>query len=125
MIEIIEDMPEGTIGFRASGTMTREDYLEVLEPALGAALVNGGVRLLFELGNDLDHISAGAMLEDAKTGLSLEFGHHADWKRAAVVTDLDWVRGAIKVFGWMAPGKIATFSLDGIGEAKVWVASSG
>lgn len=30
MIEKIEDMPAGTIGFRASGKLSREDYREIL-----------------------------------------------------------------------------------------------
>ena len=34
MIERIEEMPAGTMGLRASGKLTREDYRDVLEPAL-------------------------------------------------------------------------------------------
>ncbi len=32
MIERIEGMPAGTIGFRASGKLNRADYRDVLEP---------------------------------------------------------------------------------------------
>jgi hypothetical protein len=32
MIERIEDMPAGTIGLRASGKLTREDYQELSSP---------------------------------------------------------------------------------------------
>lgn len=34
MIAAIEGMPAGTIGLRGSGRLTREDYRDVLEPAL-------------------------------------------------------------------------------------------
>lgn len=34
MIERIEDMPTGTIGFTAGGKLTHDDYREVLEPTL-------------------------------------------------------------------------------------------
>jgi len=43
MIERIEDMPAGTVGLRASGRLTREDYRKVLEP--GAWLGVGCQRL--------------------------------------------------------------------------------
>jgi hypothetical protein len=33
MVERITDMPTETIGFRASGKLTAEDYREVLVPA--------------------------------------------------------------------------------------------
>jgi hypothetical protein len=34
MIERIEEMPARTVGLRASGKLSKEDYREVLEPAL-------------------------------------------------------------------------------------------
>lgn len=37
MVERIDDMPAGTIGFRASGKLSRDDYREVMEPGLRAA----------------------------------------------------------------------------------------
>ncbi len=47
MVEVVPDMPEGTLGFRAAGPLTAEDYREVLVPALKAAVDSGnGVRLL-------------------------------------------------------------------------------
>ena len=49
MVERIEDMPAGTIGFRASGKLTPEDYREVLVPTLRGAVDSGEVRMLFVL----------------------------------------------------------------------------
>lgn len=49
MIERIEAMPAGTLGLRASGKLTVEDYREVLEPALEEAMAAGSVRLAFVL----------------------------------------------------------------------------
>jgi hypothetical protein len=34
MIERIDGMPTGTIGFEANGKLTRDDYRHVLEPVL-------------------------------------------------------------------------------------------
>ena len=50
MIKPISDMPDGTIGFRAHGAVTRDDYRDVLEPAMRAAAETGEIRMLYELG---------------------------------------------------------------------------
>jgi hypothetical protein len=34
MVERLEDMPDGTVGFRIDGDVEREDYTEILVPAL-------------------------------------------------------------------------------------------
>ncbi len=47
MVERIEDMPAGTVGFRASGKLTRDDYRQVMEPDLRAAADAGEIRMLF------------------------------------------------------------------------------
>jgi hypothetical protein len=49
MIEPIEEMPPGTIGLRAAGKLSREDYREVLEPALQEGIESGEIRLVFSL----------------------------------------------------------------------------
>src|SRR5215213_6325260 len=55
VVERIDDMPAGTIGFRASGKLTVEDYREVLVPGLQEAVDSGEVRLLFVL-TDFDEL---------------------------------------------------------------------
>jgi hypothetical protein len=122
MVEMIEEMPPGTIGFRAVGELTREDYREVLEPALREAVETGDVRMLFVV-DDSFEMDAGALLEDAKTGLQLGLGHLSAWKRTAVVTDVGWVQRAIKGFGFMAPGEVKVWGLADLDEARAWVAA--
>ena len=121
MIETIDDMPAGTIGFRASGEVTREDYRQVLEPALRDAVESGDVRMLYVVEADVE-MDGGALLEDAKTDLGLGLRHISAWKRTAVVTDLDWVRRAVRLFAWMAPGEVDVWGLDGLAEARAWLA---
>jgi hypothetical protein len=122
MVEPIEKMPPGTIGFRAVGELTREDYREVLEPALRAAVEAGEVRMLFVVPDKFE-MDTGALIEDAKTGLELGLGHLSAWKRIAVVTDAGWVQRAIKSFGFMVPGEVKVWGLDGLDEARAWVAA--
>jgi SpoIIAA-like len=121
MVERIEEMPAGTIGFKVVSDLTGDDYRDQIEPALSAAAEAGEVRLLFEIDSGFG-MDAGAVIEDAKTGLKLGIGHMKAWKRTAIVTDVEWIRKSIKAFGFMAPGEVRVFALAELGAAKVWVA---
>jgi hypothetical protein len=122
MVERIEDMPSGTIGFRASGKLTRDDYREVLEPLLRKAAESGSIRMLFVL-TTFEGLEPGAWFDDIKTGLGLGIGHHSAWKRSAIVTDVDWVGKAFQLFAWMTPGEVKVYGLSQVEEAKNWVAA--
>lgn len=123
MVEKIADMPAGTIGFRASGKLTPEDYEEVLVPTLRGAVEAGEVRMLFVL-SDFEELEPRAWLEDAKTGFELGFLKHSAWKRSAIVSDAEWVKKAFRMFAWMTPGEVKVFDLDQEDEARSWVAGS-
>jgi hypothetical protein len=122
VVEGINDMPAGTIGFRASGKLTPEDYRDVLVPTLREAVEAGEVRMLFVL-SDFEELEPRAWLEDAKTGLELGFLKHSAWKRSAIVSDAEWVKKAFRMFAWMTPGEVAVYDLDQEAEARDWVAS--
>jgi SpoIIAA-like len=125
MVERIEDMPAGTIGFRAAGKLTPDDYRDVLVPTLreaGEAGEAGEVRMLFVL-SDFEELEPRAWLEDAKTGFELGFLKHSAWKRSAIVSDAEWVKKAFRMFAWMTPGEVAVYDLDQEGEARDWVAA--
>jgi hypothetical protein len=49
MVERIDDMPAQTIGLRASGKLSRDDYREALDPAIREGIETGELRLLFVL----------------------------------------------------------------------------
>jgi hypothetical protein len=115
-------MSVGTIGFRASGKLTPEDYRDVLVPTLGEAVDAGEVRMLFVL-SDFEELEPRAWLEDAKTGFELGFFKHSAWKRSAIVSDAEWVKKAFRMFAWMTPGEVKVFDLDREDEARSWVAA--
>src|ERR1700742_2896067 len=108
MVERIEEMPAGTIGVKVVEKLTGGGYRERNEPVLAEAVEGGDVRLLFEIADGFG-MDAGAAVEDAKTGLKLGLGHMKAWKRTAIVTDVEWIRKAIKAFGFMAPGDVKVF----------------
>jgi hypothetical protein len=121
MIERIEGMPAGAIGLRASGKLTKEDYRTVLEPALAEGIESGELRLVFQL-TDFDGLEAEAWIEDVKTGLGALVRDHSAWRRFALVTDVEWVANAFRLFTWMTPGEVRILDLAGLEEAKTWVA---
>lgn len=124
MIEQIEGMPAGTIGLRASGKLSKADYTDILEPALRQGVDSGEIRLVFVL-TDFQGLEPGAWPEDLKTGLRVWVRDHAAWKRFALVTDVEWVAKATRLFTWMTPGEVLVFEdLGKLDEAKAWVAAA-
>jgi hypothetical protein len=122
MVERMDDMPAGVIGVRASGKLTRQDYTDGLEPALKEAMDSGEARVVFVL-TDFEGLEPGAVPEDIKTGLGVELANRGNWKRLAVVTNVDWVAKAMRMFAWAMPGELAVH--DDLGEledAKAWAA---
>lgn len=122
VIERLEDMPAGTIGFRVNGDVEREDYDNVLTPVLQGAVVGGGGLRTLYLIEDLDDIEPGALWADSKLGFDVGVRHHKEWVRSAIVTDIDWMARATKVFAWMIPGEARVFPVAELEQAKAWVA---
>ncbi len=117
-IEMIPDLPEHVVGFVARGEVTKEDYTEVLEPAITDALGSTDkINLLYVLGGEFTGYSGGAMWEDGKVGTR----YLSHWERIAVVSDTKWVRDTVGVFGHLLPGRIKVFSLDEEPAARTWV----
>jgi hypothetical protein len=121
MVERMQDMPPGTVGFRVAGEVEREDYDRVLVPDLRAALAAGRLRTLYLI-EDLDEIEPGALWADAKLGFDLGVRHRDQWDRSAIVTDIDWMARATRLFAWMIPGEARVYPLAELDDAKRWVA---
>ena len=122
MLELLRDMPEGTVGVRIDGDVEREDYTEILVPALMAAVDSGrGLRTLYLI-EDLDEIEGAALWEDTKLGFDLVIEHRGDWKRSAIVTDIEWMARASRLFLWLFPGEARLFRVADLQQAKAWVA---
>jgi hypothetical protein len=117
VIEKLDGMPEGVLGFEAGGKMTAEDYKDVLLPALEDAGKRGTIRCVLVV-REFEGMSGGAVWEDLKTGME----YLRSWRRIALVTDIAWMTQATHLFGWMTPGKVRTFPLAQQAEAAAWAA---
>jgi SpoIIAA-like len=72
--------------------------------------------------SEFEGLEPGAWIEDVKTGPRAWVRDHSAWRRFALVTDVEWVDKATRLFAWLAPGEVMTFRLDEVDEAKSWVA---
>jgi hypothetical protein len=122
MIERMDGMSAGSVGLRASGKLSKADYVQVLEPALREGVESGELRLVFVLA-DFEGLEPGAWPEDVKTGLRTWVRDHSAWKRFALVTDVAWVASAMRMFAWLTPGEVMVCEPDRLEEAKRWVAA--
>ncbi len=118
MIEIIEGLAGNVVGIVAKGRVTRKDYREVVIPAIEESLKrNAKLRLYYELGSQFTGIDFGAEWEDLKLGVE----HLSRWERAAVVTDVNWIRHAMGVFRFLIQGELRVFTTAQASEARKWI----
>jgi hypothetical protein len=118
MLEPIEGLPDGVVGLRAVGRVTGDDYTTVLVPAVDKATVGGRkARLLLDLGDAFEGYDPTAVAADAGVGIE----HFRSFERVAVVTDTDWIRRAIDLFGPLIPGDVMVFLVADGARARDWV----
>lgn len=118
MIRLLEGLPDNVVGAEAVGRIEVDDYRDVLEPAISAALArHEKLRLLYVLGEEFTGYSAEAAWEDTKLGI----GHWGAWERIAIVTDRSRVSDAVKALGWMLPGEVSVFDVDARDDARAWI----
>jgi hypothetical protein len=118
MIEKIADLPENVLGFKAKGTVTASDYASVIIPAVEALFSRQRkVRFLYHLGEEFAGFEAAAMWDDTQLGLK----HLTGWERIAIVSDVEWIRGAVRVFGLAIPGHVRVFHNRELAEAMHWI----
>jgi hypothetical protein len=120
VIEIIDGLPAGILGVRATGEVSAGEYDQVLVPALDNALAGDGkVRLLGQLGPGFEGVEANGMWLDGRFGV----GQLRSFERMALVTDVDWVTRAVRAFSWMVPGQVKIFTNADFDDAVAWLAS--
>ena len=95
MIRCLRHMPAGVLGLEAVDDVEKEDYENVILPAVEAAIAeHGKVRLVYVLGPEFDDYEGEAVWEDLKLG-----GRHpTSFERVAIVTNARWAGPAVKMF---------------------------
>lgn len=118
MIEIVKGFPDSVVGLMAKGRVTRQDYLEVVVPAIEAARKgHAKLRLYYELGAQFSEIDLGAEWEDLKLGIE----HYLSWEKVAVVTDVGWIRHLVGAMRFLMPAAVRVFATAQTSEARAWI----
>ncbi len=118
MIALLQDFPENVVACLAKDQVTKQDYEQVVIPAVERALDrNAKIRCYYELSPEFKGFEAGAAWEDAKVGVE----HLTSWERVAVVTNVEWVRIATNIFRFLMPAQVRVFSIAESAEAKRWI----
>jgi SpoIIAA-like len=120
VVEDLEDMPAGTLGFRVSGRITRDEYFQMLDPVRELLERGQKVSFLVVTEPDFHGLDLPALWEDVKAAGSVGLKHRSAWDRLAVVTDKEWMLHAISAFGWLSPGELRVFDPRDLDEAKAW-----
>ena len=119
MIRLLRDMPPGVLGLEAVDDVEKEDYENVIVPAVDAALAeHEKIRVVYVLGPEFDEYEGEAVWADLKLGVR----HPASFERVAVVTNARWAGPAVKIFSVLWPGQARAFPLADLEAAKRWAA---
>jgi hypothetical protein len=122
MIEALPGFREGILAFQCGGKVTRRDYETVLIPAIERTLSDHArARLYYEIAADFAGFDAGAILEDIKVGIE----HPNRWERIAVVSDVRWMRDAVRAFAFLLPGQVRSFRLAERPAGQAWINEDG
>ncbi len=120
MLSIISDLPPHVVGVRATGAVTKQDFDEVLKPALDALVKRTGkINYLLLLETTVSNFTLGAWLDDVALGLK----HYTHWNRIAIVTNEKIVENFSDAFTFLLPGQSKGFTLSELVDAKEWVSS--
>lgn len=121
MIQYIKDLPDNVVGFRAMGTVIREDYQNVVIPHIERLVERTGkLNFLLVLDTEIENFTAGAWLQDAMVGLK----NIANWNRSAIVTDSEKIIGFTNGFSYLVPGEFRGFKKENYDDAAAWVSEN-
>lgn len=105
------------VGFKISGEVTKEDYENVMFPAVKQlAEARDEINMVMVLDTPVKNFTAGAWMNDALLGLK----NLMKWERVAIVSDEAIVKTATKLMNTVVPGNYKVFSHSDESTAFDW-----
>lgn len=121
MIELLKDFPDNVTALVCHGQVTKADYEKVLIPDVTQRLGrHDKVRIYYEIAPDFTGYDPGAIWDDTKLGLS----HFLRWERLALVTDIEWIKHSVTLFGFLMPAQLRAFPTKEADAAREWIAEA-
>jgi hypothetical protein len=119
-VTVMEGLPDDVVGLSVAGVVTGRDYAETIEPLIAAKrAVHPRIGLIYRIGPEFEGFSPGAVWGDALVGIK----HLTAFGRVAVVSDIGWIRHAVRVFAPLIPAEVQVFGDDALDAAKAWVSA--
>jgi hypothetical protein len=120
MLRLLDGFPDNVVAISALGRVTRRDYEQTLIPRVEEVLArHPKIRCYYELVAPFEGFDAGAAWEDLRVGIE----HLTRWERMAVVTDVEWIHGAVTLFRFLLPGEMRVFGSADAAQARAWVSA--
>lgn len=120
MIQILNDVPDNIVAFKAIGEVDKNDYEKTLIPAVDAHVKkHGKINFLLILDTSLKNFTIGALLKDLGLGLK----HFTKWHKMAIVSESEAINNFTDAFSYVSPGEAKGFTHAEIDEAKIWVST--
>jgi len=119
-VTVMTDLPDDVVGISVDGVVEARDYDAVIVPLIEQKLKeHDRIKLLYRIGRGFERYTAGAIWSDARLGIK----HLTHFSRIAVVSDLPWIRHAIRLFAPMIPAEVHVFAEAEIDAAKAWISA--
>ena len=120
MIQIMNDIPDNVVAFRATGHVDKKDYESTLIPAVDAQVKKQGkINFMLILDTSLKNFTIGAFLQDLGVGLK----HFTKWHKMAIISESGAINNFTDLFSYVAPGEAKGFTHAQMDEAKKWVST--
>lgn len=118
MITRIESQLSDAVAFRASGAVTKEDYDNVVYPAVSELVKRTGrLNYIMVIDTPLHNFTIGAWWKDALLGLK----ELTKWHRVAILTDSEGINHFTTIISLVLPGEYKGFKTNQLTEAIDWV----
>ena len=121
MLEKIPGIPDRIAAFTAVGTISADDYAQVVEPLLDEAARDGRrLRILLHLGPEYEGFTAGAVWGKAEAWMR----HPTLWRYIegyALVSDVGWIDEFVHLASFLVSFPMRVFGNDGFDDAVAWL----
>ncbi|MBC7387791.1 MAG: STAS/SEC14 domain-containing protein [Opitutaceae bacterium] len=118
MITEIKNLPENMVGFKATGDVTKEDFDNILLPAVKAKTDQvGKLNYMLVLDTSIQNFTFGAWMKDAWLGIK----NLTKWNRGAIVSNSQNIKMFTDGFSYIVPGEFKGFFHEDMNKAINWV----